>query len=44
MVCGCNQNLHRYVYMPIGGGGVLIFGVDLGLLLIDVAFCTSDEG
>ena len=37
----CNQTIHRYVGMLKGGDGVLNVGVDLGLLLLDGAFCPT---
>ena len=43
-VCGCNQNMHRYVCMAIGGDVVLIFGANFGLLLLVVAFYCTVEG
>ena len=42
-VCGCNQTLHRYVYMPISGGGWLIVRVNSGLLLLAIALCPTYE-
>ena len=41
VVCGCNQNIHRYVCMPIGGDGLLIAELDLGLLLLAGALCPT---
>ena len=43
-VCGCNQNLHRSVCIPIDGGRALIAVLYLGLLLLAGAFCTTVEG
>ena len=43
-VCSCNQTLYINLYMPIGGGGVLIVVLDLGLSFLDGAFCHTVEG
>ena len=43
-MCGCNQNIHRYVCKLIGGDLVFISRVDLGLLLLAVACCTTIRG
>ena len=44
--CIFNQTPHIYIYlcMLIGGDGVLVFGVDLGLLLIYGELCPTVEG
>ena len=39
-----NQNIPINMFMPIGGGRVLIFVVYLGLLLLAGVFCTTFEG
>ena len=41
---GCNKTLHTYVCMLIGRDGFLIVGVNLGLLLLAGALCTTVEG
>ena len=38
---GCNQNLHRYVCIPIGGDRVFIAGLYLELLLIAEELCPT---
>ena len=43
-VFGCNKTLHIYVCKPLCVDGVLVSGVDLGLLLLAVALCTTIGG